>query len=105
VRRVGIGVSILSDQYAARWGIEGVIVREPSRGGAAEKAGIRAMEIDQRGNVMAFDVIKAIDGLPVRNFDDLYSALDGREPGEAVAIEFHRGKKRKNVKIRLVELP
>ncbi len=96
VKRVGFGIRILPDSVAQRWGVEGVIVREASPGSAALRAGLRAMEVDRRGNVYSFDTITAIDGQAVRSYDDLYQALDGRKAGQEVALEYEReGRKRR----------
>jgi S1-C subfamily serine protease len=90
VKRVGLGVQILPDSLARRWGIAGVIVREPVPGGPASRAGLRAVEVDRQGNLHSFDVIVGIDDIPVTNYDDLYSALDGRRPGEKVTLHYQR---------------
>ncbi|MDP6979802.1 MAG: trypsin-like peptidase domain-containing protein [Myxococcota bacterium] len=91
VRRVGIGVSILSDRQAASWGIEGVIVSEPVRGGPAERAGLQPLRLDRRRRVYSMDVIIGVDDVRVRNFDDLYRAFDDRQSGERVKIHVDRG--------------
>jgi S1-C subfamily serine protease len=103
VRRVGIGVQILPDSQAANLGIEGVIVREPMLGGAAARAGIRAIEVDRRGKLY-FDVIVGIDDIPIRSYDDLYRALDTREPGERVVLRLRRDGREHQVELVLQEL-
>jgi S1-C subfamily serine protease len=103
VRRVGIGVRLIPDHQARNWGVEGVIVHEPTPGGPAARAGIRKLEVDRRGNVYV-DVIVAIDGSPVRSFDDLYRALDGRKPGEQVSVHYMRAGREEQVELTLQEL-
>lgn len=90
VTRVGIGVQILSDQQAKMWGVEGVIVSQPTPGGPADKAGVRPLRIDRRRRVYVADVIVGVDDITIRSFDDLYRAFDGRRPGERVTVKIDR---------------
>lgn len=104
VRRVGIGVSILSDRQAASWGIQGVIVSEPIPGGPAARAGVEPLRIDRRRRVYSMDVIIAVDDLPVRNFDDLYRAFDTRQPGERVIVQVERNGRVQKFEMELEEI-
>ncbi len=104
VRRVGIGVSILSDQQAASWGIEGVIVSETVPGGPAANAGLQPLRIDRRRRVYSMDVIVGVDDMPVRSFDDLYRAFDTRQPGESVTVHVDRGGRVQEFDIKLEEI-
>ncbi len=90
VTRVGIGVRILSDRQAAHWGIDGVIVSDLAPGGPAARAGIRPLQIDRRRRITAMDVIVAVDKIEVHDFDDLYRAFDGRQPGDRVKVRVER---------------
>jgi S1-C subfamily serine protease len=90
VKRAGLGVRILPDSLAAGWGVAGVIIRQVGAGSAADAAGLRSMTVDRRGNARSFDVIVELDGNPVRNFNDLYQALDGRRAGEKVSLRYQR---------------
>lgn len=103
VRRVGIGVRILSDHQAANLGVEGVIIREPVPGGPAAALGIRAMQVDRRGNVYA-DIIIGIDDKRIARFDDLFRVLDTRMPGDEVTLHLNRGGEVSQVRITLQEL-
>ena len=103
VRRVGLGVQILPDHQAARWGIEGVIVQKLTPGGPAARAGLRPMQVDRRGNVY-LDVIVGIDDATVKSFDDLYRALDMREPGERVRLRVERDGREEQFDLVLQEL-
>jgi len=104
VRRAGLGIRILPDAYARRWGIAGVIVRDVNRGSPAEQAGLRALRVDRRGNVVSFDVITGIGEQGVASYDDLYRALDGRKPGERVTVRFERDGRGQQTSIPLQEL-
>jgi S1-C subfamily serine protease len=103
VRRVGIGVSILPDNYAVKWGLEGVIVRDVVSGGPAADAGVRPMEVDRRGNVFV-DVIVGINDTKIRNFDDLFRAFDVREPNEKVTVHIMREGRETVIEMALQEI-
>ena len=104
VRRAGLGVRILADAYARQWGISGVIVREVSKGSPAARAGLRSLKVDRHGSVVSFDVIKGIGEASVGNFDDLYQALDEREPGEQVTVDYEQDGRSLRTSIRLTEI-
>ena len=104
--RVGIGISVLDDSIARRAGIAGVVVREAIPGSPAHRAGIRGLARTRFGPVIR-DVIVSVDDEPIRSFDDLFSALDVRDPGDEVTVgvlDAERGTVRK-LRIPLVELP
>jgi S1-C subfamily serine protease len=103
VRRVGIGVSILPDNYAVKWGVEGVIVRDVVSGGPAADAGVRPMEVDRRGNVFV-DVIVGINDTKIRNFDDLFRSFDTREPNEKVTVHIMREGRETLIEMALQEI-
>jgi S1-C subfamily serine protease len=64
-------------------GVEGVMILKAIENSAAAEAGM------QTG-----DVITAIDGAAISNFDDLKEALSGKEPGDEIKIDYLRmGKK------------
>ncbi|MFQ5426468.1 MAG: S1C family serine protease, partial [Gaiellales bacterium] len=95
VRRAGLGVRILPDYVAERWGEKGVIIRDLEAGSAAARAGLQPIRVDRWGNVSSYDRIVGIDDEPVDDFNDLYRALDGREAGDRVEVHFvRRGEKR-----------
>jgi S1-C subfamily serine protease len=104
VRRAGLGVRLLGDEYARRFRVEGVIIRDVIQGGAAEKAGLQPLIVDRRGHVRSFDVIIGIDDTPIRNYNDLYSALHQRSPGEWVEVRYLRGGRETRTRLRLQEI-
>jgi S1-C subfamily serine protease len=91
IKHAGIAVNILPDDLARRWGVTGVILRQVEPGGPADRAGMKSLTMDRWGRVLSFDVLVGIDGREIRGYDDMFSALDGREPGESVTLRFRRG--------------
>ncbi len=98
--QVGLGVSILSDRVASRWGIKGVVIQEVTAGSPAAEAGIEGLVID-RSEVTLGDVIVKIDGDDVANYDHLYNALEGRSAGEKVDVTLIRAGKVRVVPVEL----
>ena len=104
VKHAGLGIRRVADNHARRWGIEGVIIQEVVRNGAAADAGLRPARVDGRGRVRIGDVIIGIDSYVISNFDDLYTALDGRKPGETVTVHVRRDNRKVSVSLLLQEL-
>jgi len=104
VTRAGLGVDVLPDYYAQRWGVQGVVLRGVQRGGAADRAGLQAIKQDRFGRIELGDVIVQIDERPIRVFDDMYMALDKHQPGDHVTVRVRRGDGERDVKVTLQEV-
>jgi len=76
VQRPGLGVSLVDDQVAQRLEIEGVAIYNVEPGSAADKAGLRGLSRNRRGQLILGDVIVNIKGMDVRDFDELAYALE-----------------------------
>jgi S1-C subfamily serine protease len=90
VKWPGIGVTLMPDHVAARWGLEGVVVREVLRGSPAERAGLRSISAGRRGAVRSFDVITEVAGRRVTRAADLIDVLDDYDAGDVVKVRFLR---------------
>jgi len=101
VEQVGIGVSVLDDQTAARVGVRGVVIREVTPDSPAAKAGLQGLS-RTRGGLRLGDVITRIDSAPIADFDDLYGALDTRQPGDEITVTYRREGVERQVKLALV---
>ena len=97
-RRVGLGISIVPDSLARRSGITGVVISEVIAGGPAARAGLRGLRNTARGTLVG-DVIVAVAGASVEDYDDLYNALDGREPAQEIEVTLLRDGTRETVKV------
>lgn len=95
------GITFLPDQYAQRAGIEGVIIRDVPRDSQAYTLGLRGLSRDNFGRVYARDVITAIDGMRVKTYDDLFTALDKYKVGQTVSLTLTREGKSREVRIQL----
>ncbi|HSE40299.1 MAG TPA: trypsin-like peptidase domain-containing protein [Acidobacteriota bacterium] len=99
--RPGLGVGILSDQVAKNAGIEGVIIGSVTKGSPAEKAGLRGVKRNWRGQAELGDVIVAIDGKKVTNADELAEELEKHKVGDEVTLTILREDKEEKAKVRL----
>lgn len=104
VQQIGIGISILPDAVARRNGIQGVIIRATAENSPAEKAGLKGLSHNMRGAFIG-DVIIGIDSRPVRNYDDLYNALDARQPGDTIQVKIRRDGKIIDIPVKVYILP
>ncbi|MBI3603859.1 MAG: trypsin-like peptidase domain-containing protein [Nitrospirae bacterium] len=88
--RPGIGVSLIPDAIAARWGITGVVIGRVAPGSAAERVGLRGTRETRNGRIDLGDVIRKIGGEPVETVDDLHRILDRHKVGDQVKVDYVR---------------
>jgi S1-C subfamily serine protease len=100
----GLGFECYSDQIAARWGVDGVIIRKVYRGSAAEAAGLRGSRQLNTGEVILGDVIIGLDGQPVGTIDDLKDVLDQLKVGDRVSVDFVRDDVKKQATVVLQQV-
>lgn len=86
---LGIGVDPMQ-KLERRNGIRGVIVLSVPRDSSAAKAGLKGITQTGRGITLG-DVIVAVDDKRIETFDDLYSVLDAKTPGDVVQVKVVRG--------------
>lgn len=103
VLRPVIGVELASDRWVQRNRIKGLPLVQVFPGLPAADAGMAGAWRNARGEVVLGDIITAIDGKPIRNHDDYFSALEAREPGDMISVETLRGNATRRYKLRLVE--
>jgi S1-C subfamily serine protease len=104
VEQVGLGVEIDPQQrIEQRLGLRGIVVIATIAGSSAAKVGLRGLERTMTG-IKLGDVIVAIDGKPITNYDDLYNTLDGRRVGETVKVKIIRERNPIEVDIALVPI-
>jgi S1-C subfamily serine protease len=78
---------------------EGLLIVELAEGGPAERAGLRAIEIEvvrrgpfveQRADPTTADVIVAVEGVKVRTVDQLLTEVEAYEPGKTIIVTVQR---------------
>jgi S1-C subfamily serine protease len=88
IRRPTIGVELAPANVNRQVG--GVLVLNVVERSGADRAGLRPTTRDRRGRVVLGDVIRAIDGQPVRSTEELRLRLEQRRPGEVVRVTVDR---------------
>jgi S1-C subfamily serine protease len=105
VIRPGLGIAILEEYYAARFGIrEGVVIKVVDPKGPAAHAGLQGIRTDRIGQYYIGDIIIGLDSTPIKNFDDLYSTLDKYKIGDHVKLKYLRDNVEKSVDIKLIQI-
>ncbi|BFU95678.1 MAG: Peptidase S1C, HtrA family [Nitrospira sp.] len=99
--RPGLGVSLVPDAMAKRWGVKGLIIGKVSHGGAAEKAGLQGARETSPGRVELGDIITSVDGKTVSTVDDLMDVMETRKVGDRVIVEILRGNRKQQVAVSL----
>jgi S1-C subfamily serine protease len=97
--RPGLGVSLVPDAMAKRWGIKGVIIGKVTRGGAADRAGLKGARQTMMGQIQLGDVIVSVTGNPVATIDDLMDVMEAHKVGDQVSVEILRGNRREKVSV------
>ncbi|MFT7580521.1 MAG: S1-C subfamily serine protease [Myxococcota bacterium] len=103
--RPGLGIRALSASIAARFGVRsGVVVREVSPRGPAQRVGLVGLSYGREGKVRLGDVIVGVDDSTVRDFDDLSRVLDEKSVGDKVTVKVSRDGALREVVIALTSL-
>ena len=96
--RPGIGINIASDPLAQKLDIDGVLILQVNKDGAAEKAGLRATRQTADGWVLG-DIIVSVDGAEIHKGSDLMRALDQHKVGDVAEVIVLDAGQRRTVKI------
>ena len=99
--RPGLGVSLVPDAMARRWGIKGLVIGKVSRGGAAEHAGLKGARETSSGRIELGDIVVAVAGKPVTTIDELMDVLEHHKVGDQVAVDILRGNRREKIMVTL----
>jgi serine protease Do len=111
---IGIGGTTLTPSLAQAMGLKpdqrGALVSSVNAGSPADKAGLRGSNqqatVDGLQAVVGGDVITAINGQPVKNFDDLVAYLArSTEVGQTVTLTIVRGGSQTTVQVTLSARP
>jgi S1-C subfamily serine protease len=101
VIRPGLGISLIPDSIAGRWGIKGIVIAKVLPGSMADKAGLQGLEETANGRIRLGDVITAIDGEAIRTYDDLARMLDRHNVGDRIKLGIRRSGKEQTLSLKL----
>jgi S1-C subfamily serine protease len=100
--RPAIGVTGGSEQMTRVLRLpKGVPLVRVTPGGPAARAGLVPFSRGSEGGIVAGDVVTAVDGKPVTDFDDMLTELERRQPGEAAALTVWRAGRTRQVQVTL----
>ena len=92
--RPRLGVSLVEDRTSApllrRMGVQGPMIFRVIPDSAAARAGLRGLDSDEGGNLIPGDVILEVEGRPVRDTAELFTALGRHSVGDRVTLTVHR---------------
>jgi S1-C subfamily serine protease len=103
----GIGVQILSPSQTEQLlgQVAGVVVSVITPNTPAARAGLEGLRRDGRtGRLQLGDIIVGVDDAPVKNYDDLYNALDRRKVGDTITIKTVRQGKKSSYRLELINV-
>jgi len=102
--RPGIGVTLLPDSLTRRIDVEGVAIQSVERGGPADRAGLEGIRSDRSGRRYLGDVIAAVNGEKVGDFDELATAFERAGIGAVVELVVLRDGEARTVGVEVVAL-
>ncbi|KJS19976.1 MAG: hypothetical protein VR72_16750 [Clostridiaceae bacterium BRH_c20a] len=92
---LGIAGTVVDEITAKRMGVpEGIVVRQLVAAGPAHKAGLKEM-----------DIITAVDGKTVKDFNDLTNILEKHKPGDQISVAIDREGEKLEIPLTLGEMP
>ena len=87
--RPGLGIALANRRLTEELGLAGVMVLKVQPGSTAEKAGLRGTTQVKEGLVLG-DIILAVNGKAVKDYDTLRDELERHEVGQSVALTLMR---------------
>lgn len=101
----GIGITRAEPNLARRLGVEkGILIADVLPHTPASLAGLHATVRDGWGRVVLGDVIIALNGHPVANYDELYNLLTQVNIGEKVTVSVVRNGKQRNFTMKTIDI-
>ncbi len=102
VVRPRLGVQLVPEEQAHKLGVkEGALILKVVPKSPAEKADLRGVGRDEKGHWYLGDIIVALDGQPIKDADELYSALQKYKVGDTVTLTIIRDSAKQDVKVTL----
>jgi len=74
-------------------------------GGPAANAGLKGLARTEDGDIELGDIIVAVDGEKIANYDNLYRVLDKHQINDTVNVDVIRRGRHTTVPVRLTETP
>jgi len=78
-----------------------LVIGKVSRGGSAERAGLKGARETPTGRIELGDIVVAVAGKPVMTIDELMDVLEHHKVGDQVVVEILRENRREKVTVTL----
>ena len=102
VTRPTLGISAAPPDLNAALGLDpGLAIVGITKGGPADGSGLEPFRRERDGSIVVGDMIIAVDGRPIVNFDDLLEQLERHQPGEQVTLRVKRVREERDVRVTL----
>lgn len=101
----GIGIQRVEPSIAQRLGVnKGILIADVIPKTPAALAGLRGTGRDHLGRIHLGDIIVALNGHPVKNYDALYNLFTDIKVGEKITLTTLRDGKRINHKMKTIDI-
>lgn len=101
----GIGIERVEPRIAKKLGVnQGILIAKVLPNTPAARVNLRGTYRDKWGRVVLGDIIVAVNGHPVKNYDGLYNLLNHMKVGEQVTVAIQRGNKQMEVRINTIDI-
>lgn len=101
----GIGIRMVEPRIANQLGVrKGLLVADVIANTPAAKAGLQGTVRDRSGRIHQGDVIVALNGHPIKNYDAFYNLLEDIKVGESITLSILRHGKELNYKMRTIDI-
>ncbi|WP_448872897.1 S1C family serine protease [Desulfobulbus propionicus] len=98
--RPGLGITLANQRLTQELGLDGVMILKVASGSSAAKAGLQGARQVREGLVLG-DIILAVNGKPVKDYDSLRDELERHEVGDSVTLTLLRDSANVEVQVQL----
>ncbi|MBL0010692.1 MAG: trypsin-like peptidase domain-containing protein [Nitrosomonas sp.] len=102
--RPAMGITVdskLNNRLTQHLKVTGVVILNISPGSAADTAGLRGATLTPEGNIIANDIIVAVEDKPIDSVDKLLARVDGYKVGDTIKITVLRKGEKMEVPVTL----
>lgn len=101
----GIGIQSIPSTIARQWGInKGILIADVLPDTPAAQAHLRGTHRDAWGRIILGDIIVALNGHAVRNYDVLYNMLTEIKVGDPVTVSVLRGNRQMDIHMKTIDI-
>jgi S1-C subfamily serine protease len=101
IKKPGLGIRVIESDMFRAYGVDGAVIADVLPGSPADLAGVTPAKRDNRGRFELGDVITSLNNQLIESADDLYKALDEKQPGESIILTLSNGKTVRTVSVTL----